>query len=375
LAAPTGVCNGSPEPEDCRAALARVLASPLFQGSPKLAAFLRFVVEEKLAGQSERIKGYTIGIEALGRGQNFDPQADPIVRVEAGRLRRTLDAYYVGAGIDDPMVITLPVGSYVPIFALRKSAAPALAAPVLEAPAPIEPGTPWWRRRPRMSVAAALVALAAPGAVWALVTHVQHDPGLAGAIDRSAADPSAARESARLPAASTLPLIAVEPIATVGAARTQFDAEVLRQKVQSALARFDDVRVEVEPLPPAGAGVPRERAADYRLAATFDARDADEPQLSYRLIDSVDRAVVWSKTYRNFGAGGDHAGGHVPARSDVGPGGARRRHPAERAPQARRRRRHRPALFLPARRVRLLAPLPGRDARTRPRLSGAIDRH
>ena len=76
-----------------RMALDGLLASETFRASPQLAAFLRFVVEATLRGESGRIKGYTIGVEALGRPENFDPQIDPIVRVEATRLRRTLDRY------------------------------------------------------------------------------------------------------------------------------------------------------------------------------------------------------------------------------------------------------------------------------------------
>ena len=79
-----------------------------------------------LAGRSDRIKGYTIGVHALGRGESFDPQTDPIVRVEAGRLRRALARYYAGAGSTDPLVIELPRGGYVPTFrALTPSAASA----------------------------------------------------------------------------------------------------------------------------------------------------------------------------------------------------------------------------------------------------------
>ena len=78
---------------------ARSCASRPFDTSPKLTSFLRFVVESTLAGQGERLKGYTIGVEALGRGENFDPQIDPIVRVEAIRLRAALARYYAGDGV------------------------------------------------------------------------------------------------------------------------------------------------------------------------------------------------------------------------------------------------------------------------------------
>jgi adenylate cyclase len=62
------------------------------------------------------LKAYTIAADALGRDANFDPQNDPIVRVEAGRLRRALDHYYTDGGCNDPIVIELPRGHYVPVF-------------------------------------------------------------------------------------------------------------------------------------------------------------------------------------------------------------------------------------------------------------------
>lgn len=114
--------NADPGPDDVRAALDRVIASPPFRTTPQLVSFLRFVVETALAGQEKSIKSYTIGVEALGRSESFDPQSDPIVRVEARRLRRALDAYYSGPGAEDPVAIQLPRGSYVPQFRRRMRA-------------------------------------------------------------------------------------------------------------------------------------------------------------------------------------------------------------------------------------------------------------
>lgn len=102
-----------------RAALNRVLSSSDLRGSPRLATFLRYVVETTLAGRAEQIKGYTIAVEALERPPTFDPQADPIVRVEATRLRRALQSYYAGEGIDDPLRIHIPKGGYVPSFEMQ----------------------------------------------------------------------------------------------------------------------------------------------------------------------------------------------------------------------------------------------------------------
>ncbi len=117
-----------PSDEDISDALSRVLNSGIFGAAPRLSAFLRFIVERSLAGEGARIKGYTIGVEALGREPSFDPQIDPIVRVEARRLRQRLARYYACEGFDDPVLIELPNGCYVPRFSWRDEAAP-LATP------------------------------------------------------------------------------------------------------------------------------------------------------------------------------------------------------------------------------------------------------
>ena len=105
-----------PTTEEIRAALDRIAVSEAFCASPQLVAFLRYVVEATLRGSQDRIKGYTIAVEAFGRGDDFNPQDDPIVRVEAMRLRRALQRYYANGGRDDSVRIVLPLGSYVPEF-------------------------------------------------------------------------------------------------------------------------------------------------------------------------------------------------------------------------------------------------------------------
>jgi len=99
-----------------RAQLTRVLASDAFRAAPQLSAFLSFIVGRTIEGRAAELKGYTIAVEGLGRPADFNPQIDPIVRVEAGRLRRALTQYYAGEGQGDPVVISMPVGGYVPVF-------------------------------------------------------------------------------------------------------------------------------------------------------------------------------------------------------------------------------------------------------------------
>ena len=95
-------------------------ASEAFAHTPQLAGFLRFVVEAKLRGESDRIKQYTIAVDVFGRGEGFNPDRDPLVRVAGGRLRRALDRYYAAIGMSDPVLIEVPRGHYVPKFSYRR---------------------------------------------------------------------------------------------------------------------------------------------------------------------------------------------------------------------------------------------------------------
>ena len=95
--------------------LERILASSDFDASPRSRALVRFLVEETLAGRSEELTQTAIATRVLGRREDFDPTVDPIVRIQAGRLRRSLERYYLLAGAADPVRIELPRGAYVPV--------------------------------------------------------------------------------------------------------------------------------------------------------------------------------------------------------------------------------------------------------------------
>jgi len=139
----------APEDGKIRAQLEHVLASPALQASERRRAFLRYVVEETLAGRADRLKGYSVAIAVFGRNDDFDAQADPVVRLEARRLRRDLDSYYVEAGSRDPVRISIPKGSYVPRFdwhqpgpAPLEDVAPRPETAPLQAPTAAEPSGP-----------------------------------------------------------------------------------------------------------------------------------------------------------------------------------------------------------------------------------------
>lgn len=110
--------NPQPSPpiasQAVQAQLDRILSSRIFVDSPRLQEFLRYVVDETLAGRATRIKGITIAHDVFQRDNLEDPQESTIVRVEAGRLRRCLTNYYQAEGQRDLVRIEIPKGTYVP---------------------------------------------------------------------------------------------------------------------------------------------------------------------------------------------------------------------------------------------------------------------
>lgn len=122
----TGKAPLAPEAGDVLAGLERILASGDFDASPRSRAFVRFIVEETLAGRQEGLTQDAIATRVFGRREDFDPTVDPIVRIQAGRLRRSLERYYLLSGAPDPVRIQLPRGTYVPV--LRWATPPEKAA-------------------------------------------------------------------------------------------------------------------------------------------------------------------------------------------------------------------------------------------------------
>jgi adenylate cyclase len=102
--------------EEIKTQLTKILESEAFRESEKLKNFLRFAVKETLEGRGNHLKQYTIAVNAFDRGIEFDPQKDPIVRIQAGRLRQHLGRYYRTEGKNDTLLIEIPKGSYIPEF-------------------------------------------------------------------------------------------------------------------------------------------------------------------------------------------------------------------------------------------------------------------
>ena len=97
-----------------------ILKSQDFNATPEHNAFLKFVVNQALTGKGREINDYTVATEVFGRGPDFNMIIDPIVSIQADILRRKLARYYQNTGINDPILIDIPNGTYVPVFKKRK---------------------------------------------------------------------------------------------------------------------------------------------------------------------------------------------------------------------------------------------------------------
>src|SRR6516162_3867439 len=103
-----------PDAEMLRDELDRVLSSACFARSERLSQLLRFLVERHMEGREDELKESVIGVEVFGRRPDYDPKLDSTVRTEAVRLRARLSKYYSSEGSQNPLVIELPKGGYVP---------------------------------------------------------------------------------------------------------------------------------------------------------------------------------------------------------------------------------------------------------------------
>ncbi|MHA3979240.1 tetratricopeptide repeat protein [Halovulum sp. GXIMD14794] len=217
---PDGI--SAPVPEAAvRAQLRRVLTSAKFTRSVRRREFLTYIVEHSLSGQIDALRGDEIAVAVFARGDDFDPQADPVVRIEARRLRHDLDRYYEEEGLRDPVLISVPKGGYRAVFTSREVEDDDVAYPSAE-PTLGQPGRNVWRFPQRGRVLAA-----------ALTAMVFGGIGIAtGLRDQGAAVPSGA------------PGLAVAAFEALSAApEDAYFARGLSDQVAHDLQPFSNVRV------------------------------------------------------------------------------------------------------------------------------------
>lgn len=274
-----------PTESEVLAQLGRIQSSPEFDVPERARQFLAYIVNETIAGREDRIKAYSIAVEVFGRDSSFDAQADPVVRIEAGRIRRALERYYLVAGQDDPIIITVPKGGYVPAFSTHDggSARHANAGATEKGEKRKgEPERPW---KPVLLASLGLLVLAA--AMFYLA------PG----TDRSGTAPLDAEKLERT--APDVPRLVVLPFEDLS--RTTGSAIIARgltDKVIEEVSRFREIVVL--------AGRPSEDQADPSLMAVSPARyalsggvrlDGDKLMLATRLVNRDDGSVLWAESY------------------------------------------------------------------------------
>ncbi len=275
-----------------RKALERILASPGFDASARNRRFLEYIVDETLAGRADRLKGLTVALDVFGRDATIDQQHDPVVRIEAAKLRRSLERYYLTAGQEDPIRIDIPKGAYVPTFEEREHPFPDAPGPAGEhAPAAARPAA---RRnaRPRWYwLTTALLAIPVLGALGWLATDLLASRVWSGSRDAATALP-------RGPKIAVLPFLNLS-----GDSEQAYFSEGVADQIVTDLARFKALFVlsmestaKYQDQLADPQQLKHELGVDYLLDGSVR-RERDKIRLSTRLVDTESGEIIWSETY------------------------------------------------------------------------------
>lgn len=221
---------------EARTELSRLLSDPQFRLTERNRNFLRFVTTEMFEGRAARVKAYAIAVDVFGRPPDFDPINDPIVRIEATRLRASLAQYYESRIEEGSVRIELPRGKYIPIF--TKAPPQAEGPDDADAPADLEVGetSPGWRNSisKRRLVLSAIAASVAFGVIWL--------------------------SSAKGPGFSEKPSVAVEM--RLAGDQTDIEAGLIHDYLITALSQFQSLKL-------AAGETPRIAAADVTPAVSL----------------------------------------------------------------------------------------------------------
>ena len=287
--------DDGPSDGEVRRELSTLLSRVEFHASERNRRFLTYIVEETIQGRADRIKAYSIAIAAFDRSDDFDPLTDPIVRIEASRLRRSLEHYYLTAGKADRIRIDMPKGSYVATFRcvaqapeadLDPPALPAVGSPPAAQGHKAEPASipraPVAKRVRNPWIWAAAAALAALLLIQvATYAWKRYEDGSVAAVARG-------------------PSVLVLPFENVGAdAGLDFIARGLTFEIINSLTRFSELFV-FGPETSFGIGEPDLRAAslqalraDYVLYGSVYSTD-EAVRVSAILADARNNRSVWS---------------------------------------------------------------------------------
>ncbi|APO72247.1 TolB/tetratricopeptide repeat domain-containing protein (plasmid) [Rhizobium gallicum] len=274
-----------PTAEEVCQQLERILSSGEFHSSQRGRRFLQFIISETLAGRSEFLKAFTIANDVFGREVSFDAQNDPVVRIEAGRIRRRLERYYLVAGQTDPVTITVPKGGYVPHFEYsHRAEVPASPAPSPDALQDVE-AVNHERLLPTFHRSKLLIALIL-GTILVIAANALY---IFLAPELSV---SGGALSGTSPTEASAPKVVVEAFENGRPVDTTFDiAHGLRDEVIGQLAKFDDIVVIADPSKADRAG-----PAGYALQGSIQL-EGERLRSVARLVRQFDGVVIWASNY------------------------------------------------------------------------------
>ncbi|MBB4305282.1 tetratricopeptide (TPR) repeat protein/TolB-like protein [Rhodobium orientis] len=294
-----------PPREDAFAsALEAVLGSSAFRASPRASAFLRYVVGEEAAGRGDAISAYAIGVDALGKATGFDPQTDPSVRVQAGRVRAQLDEFYRTEGGSLAIRISIPKGGYRPILITKGNGADIAAGPAAvagnavngaEHGAPAGPAAthgaarpldtdprfghlPLKRTDPVLTATVAAILVAVIIGIAGLALHRSWPFSRLVGPDRHIDEP---------------PIVVVHPFDERLEARELKYPAGIRQQLIADLAQFRSIRVRSGRGTAEGDG--SEPPPDYVMDGLFFSTD-ENLHLNLQLTDLHTNTIVWTNT-------------------------------------------------------------------------------
>jgi TolB-like protein/tetratricopeptide (TPR) repeat protein len=263
-------------PDAVREALSKISASGGFTATERSRKLLAYLVSETLAGRGGRIKAYCIGTVVFGRPESFDPQKDPIVRIEAARLRRDLEHYYLTDGSEDQVVIDIPKGGYVPRFHLRS---PSAAAGTSEVPAAIAAAVIVRQSTGRLGKSASAILIAGLCLVFL---------GVFGFTRFTADRPQVARSAVQVPG------LLVKPLEDITLNRNSAVlAQGLTERIIEKASRFRELAVI--PGDSTASQTPAS-VARYEFGGTLR-DDGGQLLVQTRLVDRMDGRVIWADSY------------------------------------------------------------------------------
>ena len=279
-----------PQADEVVAQMERILASREFAQSARMIKFLRFIVEETLAGRGAALKEYTVALDVFERDESFDPQTSSVVRVEASRLRAKLDMYNAGEGRTDPVRIVLPAGGYVPTFlpATQDSdlTAKRIASPALGS-----------KRRPGLRQFAALSGLTVAAALMATLLLSDFVPF------RSAQE--SLREPSRPAEAYSLAVLPMRDLSADGT--DDYFSDGMTDALITRLAKGGSVRVTSMTSAMRFKNVERslaEIALELGVSHIIEGsvlRIGDKVRITAQLVEVPSDRTVWADSYeRNF---------------------------------------------------------------------------